>query len=161
MGLHPVACLLIKSIKIFLKPRKECSRLRNQISHLLDALLTLSWSVLIMLSTFSLRDSIPSQPILFTFPSPLGWNLLMQNNFSMQPSAWRELQELQNTAVHLSHTAMCTSNHSAVLYNGSCQSIKWNLQYWSLPCSATQIWDSMDRFLLGKRQLMTTIPLIQ
>lgn len=45
MGLHPVAWLSLKSIKNFLKPRKECSRLRNQISHLLDALLTLNWSV--------------------------------------------------------------------------------------------------------------------
>lgn len=45
MGLHTVAWLLLKSIKPFLKPRKECSRLRNQICHLLDALVSLSWSV--------------------------------------------------------------------------------------------------------------------
>lgn len=104
-----------------------------------------------MLSPVLLGGSIPSWPILFTFPSPLGWNLLMQNNLHTQPLALRELQELQNTAVHLSHMAMGTSNHSADLYSGSCHRTTGNLQYQSLPCSPTLIWDNMDTAIHWER----------
>lgn len=82
----------------------------------------------------------------------------MQINLCTQPLALRELQELLNTAVHLSQ-AMCTSTLFADLCNGSCHSIIGNLQCQSLPCSATRLWGSRAQLSLGRRQLMIPIPL--
>ena len=135
---------------------------------LADSKLKYLW-IMVSVNSFWLGDSIPSWqgttwPLLFTLSSPLGWNLVMQNNLGTQPLAWRELQLIQNTAVRLSHTHTCTSNCSAVLYNGTLQRIKGNWQYWSLSCSVTRIWGSLDFRLstaLRRRQLMITIPLTQ
>lgn len=83
--------------------------------------------IMLSVNSFWLGDSIPSWqgitwPLLFTLSSPLGWNLVMQNNLGTQPLALRELQVIC-TAVHLSHMGTCTSNRSAVLYNGTLWSI--------------------------------------